>query len=374
MKVLLRYAFVLLALNYGAATNAQSTALELTNMRRINATQWEYGTVRCTSGNNITSIILSMYNNEVTLKTGGGSIQPTRTVPSLGYEPRTYLYLFTPALTPAQVNTFIEGMTFTQNNLVPTENPSVKISVDANPTSLPGAGSTITAWNEHPDGTPHYYVWVPEPSIYYEKAYNDAKKYYFQGMRGYLPTITSLDENLKLKEISLEEGWSGGARTPDNTDDKKTIDRPTRNNTTGADYKWLCGPETGFFYQRGPTYSAGGAMNGAFVAWNTNEPNDSSQAENVMQVNYNAPRLWNDYSPTNANIRGYFIEFGGTGLPYSVGSADYPANDKYNEKKVSPNGEVVSNDQWEGFSTGNRASTSTTFKPNVMRSNVLVID
>lgn len=373
MKILLRYTFILLVVGYGSTANAQTTTLKLENMYRIgNTAQWKYGKVTCDSGNPITSIILSMKNNKMDTNNPGG-ITPTRIVTSSGFNPRTILYLFTPALTPGQVEDFIEGMTFTQTTEIAGENPYVNISVDGNPTSLPGAGSTITAL-EHPDGSTHYYVWVPQPSIYYEAAYNAAKTYYFQGMRGYLATITFELENETLTNISPTEGWSGGARTPDVISDKQTITRPTRNNSTGANYRWLCGPETDFFYHRGPTYNQGGAMNNAFAAWNNNEPNDSGSTENVMQVNYTAALLWNDYTPTNPNIRGYFIEFGGSGLPYAVGSANYPKNDLYNEMIVSPNGETVTNNQWHGFSRGNKASTFTTFKPNSMRANVLVIE
>lgn len=87
-----------------------------------------------------------------------------------------------------------------------------------------------------------------------------------------------------------------------------------------------------------------------------------------MQVNHNNLK-WNDYYAWNDNIRGYFIEFGGNGEAYTVNAANYPANPAYHMPTVP-----TTNDQWEGFSPGNRASTSTTFKPNTMRSNVLVIE
>ena len=362
---------MLLVCGYGVSANAQMTFV-LSGMERVDNTRWKYGTVTCTSGADITSIILSMKNNNIETANSSG-IPPTRTITSSGINPRTILYLFTPALTPDQVENFIKGITFIQTTELSGENPYVNISVDANPTYLPGGGSTITAWG-HPDGTQHYYVWVPEASIPYEKAYNDAKKYYFQGMRGYLATVTSAGENSTLTNISPTEGWSGGARTPDVISDKITITRPTRDNTYGRNYRWLCGPETDFFYHYGPTYSQGGAMNGAFAAWNNNEPNDSSGSENVMQVNYTAALLWNDYSPTNGAIKGYFIEFGGTGKEYKVGSATYPANDKYNEDKLNIPDGGLTNEQWVGFSPGNRVSTATTFKPNSMRANVLVVE
>jgi len=367
MRNLLKYALLLLVSSIAVRAAAQQQmTFTLADMYRVNASQWRYGTVTCASSNSVTSVILSMINNNIVNNSSG--INPVRTVTSLGVNPRTVLYLFTPAITPTQVGEFVKGMTFSQTNEVPSANPYVNITVDANPTRLPD-GATITVWDKHPDGSPHYYVWVPHASVYYETAYNNAKTYYFQGMRGYMPTITTLDENRLLTNISAQEGWSGGARTPDNTDDKRTITRPTRNNSTGANYKWLCGPETGFFYHSGPTYSQGGAMGGAFAAWNNAEPNDSGSSENVMQVNYTAALLWNDYAPTNGAIRGYFIEFGGNGEAYSVGAANYPANPKYHLPTVE-----TTNDQWEGFSPGNRASTSTTFKPNAMRANVLVIE
>jgi len=374
---------MLLALGCGVAANAQMT-FTLADMNRVapNSDQWTYGTVTCTnSTHNITSIILSMINNTVTI----GTNYPQATgspFTSSGVSPRTILYVFSPAITPAQVVNFVKGMTFTQNNnIVPGANPYVNISVDANPTSLPTGGTTITVWNEHPDGTPHYYVWVPG-TIQYGAAYSDAKKYYFQGMRGYLPTITSQAENLTLKNISDQEGWSGGARTRTVIKDtRSTIVNPARDNTAvtgaitpdnpdGRHYRWLCGPETDIYYTYGPTYNAGGAMNNAYNAWNSSEPNDSN-GENVMQVNYNPTyRLWNDYAPTNSNILGYFIEFGGSGEAYTVqGYGSYPANPNYRTPTIS-----TTNDQWQGFEPGNKVSTATTFKPNVMRSHVLVIE
>ncbi len=90
-----------------------------------------------------------------------------------------------------------------------------------------------------------------------------------------------------------------------------------------------------------------------------------------MEVNYTNLR-WNDYSTTNNAILGYFIEFGGNGQAYSVEwdgqTANYPVNAAYYTPKV-----YTDNDQWHQFSPGNRVSTETTFKPNVMRSNVLIL-
>jgi hypothetical protein len=117
-------------------------------------------------------------------------------------------------------------------------------------------------------------------------------------------------------------------------------------------------------------------MDGAFTGWNTYEPNDSS-GENCMQVNHNNLK-WNDYYAWNDNIKGYFIEFGGTGKAFSVtsvnGTANYPANPKYDESLLTIPSGGLTNDQWQGFSLGNRATAVTSLKSNVMRSRVLIIE
>ena len=371
MRILLRYAFMLLAWSYGVMGYAQAptTTLELNNMTKVadSPMRWIYGGVTCTSANAVTSITLSMVNNQ--LVGNSSPITTPHVFNSLGNNPRTITYVFSPALTQANVEIFIKGMTFQQTAEIAGVNPWVDITIDANPTKLP-AGSTITVWRDHPDGTPHYYVWVASASIHYSVAYNAAKSYYFQGMRGYLPTITSSEESEKLTNISPMQGWSGGVRTIDGIADNLTIANPNPAVTgNGANYRWICGPETGFFYYKGPTYNTSGAgpMNGAFSGFNPTEPNNAGN-ENCMQVNH-ANLKWNDYAPTQAAIQGYFIEFGGTGKAYSVGAATYPVNTAYYVPTVA-----TTNNQWYGFSPGNRASTSTTFKPNSMRARAMVIE
>lgn len=375
MKILVRHICIMFLLCTGISANAQQMTFTLSDMTRIgNTAQWRYGTVQCNSTNNATSIIVSMINNQIASNTSG--VNPSNTFTSTGVNPRTILYLFSPPIPDTDVVDFIEGMTFTQENNSQTlgANPSVNITVDANPTKIP-AGATITAWNDHPDGTPHYYVWVASASIHYVTAYNNAKSYYLQGMRGYLPTITSSEESAKLTNISTSQGWSAGVRTRDNIADQKTIASNPSATTgmgsygyTGDNYRWICGPETGFQYYKGPTYNTAGAgsIGGAFSGWNPTEPNNAGN-ENCMQVNHTNLK-WNDYAATQAAIQGYFIEFGG-GTAYKVGSTNYQANPKYDIPTV-----YTDNDQWYQFSPGNRASTTTTFKPNSMRSNVLVIE
>ena len=422
MKNIVRYAFILLALGYGAVANAQNTpeiTLTLGNVQDDNLAQrtWKYNLVSCTADatTRITSVLISMINNNIpndpSAPSGSGTMRVNK---SDGHNPRTILYVFGSSVTPAQAADFIGRIIFQRTNLADDANatPNVNITVDANPTSLP-QGATITVWN-HPDGSLHYYVWVQEYSIRYKKAYEDAKKYYFQGMRGYLATITGKLENERLKQIATLEGWSGGARTqdiiadstriPGNTNDRVPTMTPTNGygndpDSLGRYYRWLCGPETGFkYYYHAPNNAAnstGGDSNplrswrvgNAYTAWNgtvgqpDQEPNNNDRdrgGENVMQVNFSTGRNWNDYAPYNTAIRGYFIEFGGNGEEYTVETevspgnfitATYPPNPFYNTPT-----EPTTNNQWEGFSPGNKVTTVTTFRTSTMHSNVLVIE
>ena len=55
-------------------------------------------------------------------------------------------------------------------------------------------------------------MYVPSHAISWAESYNRAKSYYLEGMRGYLVTITSRDEDLALDAITTQAAWSGGAR------------------------------------------------------------------------------------------------------------------------------------------------------------------
>jgi hypothetical protein len=412
---------------FAAAANAQEPTTKITvdqmQWVAVNST-WKFGDVNCESTNKITSILLSMnnvdVNNETYLSSKGGKY-----IESLdGVNPRTILILFSDPLDNSAVNDYIKGIVFTKNNRNPGTNPSVKIEVDANPTKLPTKGSIpgleadckINAWTQngstaHPDSTMHYYVWVPVASIFHEDAYNQSKNHWFRGMRGYLTTITSKGENDELRKIAVSQGvsqeaWSAGARTPDDATDALTITRLTKDDRSGSggeDYKWMCGPETGQYYYYGPTYEGRGGLNPAtgkpfkgpidyaYNEWNNavnaKEPNNwdnpnvagYNPEEYIMQINYDTPRLWNDYSPTNGAIRGFVIEFGGSPDSYTVPGVDVDGQPGVRTWAGNPNYAIpnnsltpTTNNQWVGYSPGNSATTTITFKPNVMRSRVMV--
>jgi hypothetical protein len=416
MKKFLKSVLMLSALVCGVTVHAQTTTLVVDDLQKVGTyspTRWTYGTVICSSTNPVTSITLFMTNSTAYTVPSTPSRQ---TYNSLSTNPKTTVFVFNTPISAAEVETFIKGIIFRRNSN--TEEASVAITIDANPTHLP-TGATITVWDGHPDGSLHYYVWVPRTApVLYRNSYNEAKSYWFQGMRGYLTTIVTAEEDKRLTQISANYGWSGGARTPDPVRDQEAypdvvVDPaypnhiPTLKNPAHTDpkeefdgryYRWLCGPETGFeYYYHAPTKAGdynntpeGAArshpLNNAYNSWSPlsggTEPNNSDVAaggENVMQVNYTGLK-WNDYAPSNNSIKGYFIEFGGTGKQYSAtttnGTATYPANPLYDESllTIPPGNDGLTNNQWVGFSPGNRATTVTSLKSNVMRSRVLIIE
>ena len=346
---------------------AQQTAITCREPVKVTPSTWKYNSVSCTSGNGITSVIVSLFNGKIASNTSG--IRPSSTHTSLGSNPQVYTYFFAQPITADQTADFIRGMTFSVNNTG--AKTSASVTVDANPSHLP-PGATITTF-DHPDGTTHYYVFVDkERFVRWDDAYHEAKSYYLMGMRGYLATITSKEEDDVLVNISGWAAWSGGTRIDVQTD-AKTIDigesRKDGSNRLGY-FMWNCGPETGVTYFTGKTSQNGQAV--GYNSWQRGEPNaatwsgkDLSEPECCMQINYDG-RWWNDLSPVDQEMaiaRGFFIEFGGT---ENTGSG--PMAIKY-KRPAQP----VDNDQWYFYDPANQASSSEvslTFAPNIYILNV----
>ncbi len=175
---------MLLICGYGVVANAQQT-LTVGDVRLYSGTtDWRYYAVTCTSDRPITSITISMINNEIPNTPATPTNSLMKESKSRLYDPRTFVYTFGNPITATQVVNFIKSITFRKEpNRHPGATPYVNITIDSNPTSLPN-GATVTAWNAHPDGTTHYYVWVTAKSNEktYKHAYDAAKLYYFQGM------------------------------------------------------------------------------------------------------------------------------------------------------------------------------------------------
>lgn len=199
------------------------------------------------------------------------------------------------------------------------------------------------------DDKPHYYMYVPydnkatnDYKYYWNSAYNEAKKFSFMGLKGYLVTITGDEENKVLDDITNDAAWAGGCKIK-NSYDLRQLDGDTFSfDNPGNDYstwRWTCGPEKGLAIniegsvdaQSG--YTFGGSL---YSKWRrpqndsgNQEPNNYQNNEYWLQIHFNDKTLsykgWNDIGTStiaNNDIMGYFVEFseyeGGKDSSYSA--------------------------------------------------------
>jgi gliding motility-associated-like protein len=174
------------------------------------------------------------------------------------------------------------------------------------PSGIRNFSITIGQANYLPS-TEHYYQYVPSIGITWTtaKAAAEASNYY--GLKGYLATLSSLEEAKLCGEQASGAGWIGG------TDE-----------AVEGVWRWVTGPEglanggTGIIFWNG-------VVNGStpnFAYWNLNEPNQfQGSQENYAHIT--APGVgntgtWNDLTitgnllPGNAyQPKGYIVEYGG---------------------------------------------------------------
>ncbi|MCR4675600.1 MAG: hypothetical protein K5634_00010 [Sphaerochaetaceae bacterium] len=231
--------------------------------------------------------------------------------------------------TPANVQKFIRNIEFVFKH-----NMKIDVSVSANVTSGLPTGLTLTS--EIIGGKMHYYGFVPNSGIKWTEAYTAAKNMTFEGLKGYLVTIMSAEEDAILDRITDAAGWAGAARVKDS--DGPTLDQTTATSYNPASvqigqtkWKWVCGPEKGqsIKIDGSVTLNYHQVLNGTgYSNWNVgyvNEPNSSGVSSDsstgiggewVLQLHFENGK-WNDLAD-NGSVAGYFIEFS----YYDGGKAD----------------------------------------------------
>ncbi|MCU0378304.1 MAG: hypothetical protein MUC78_08590, partial [Bacteroidales bacterium] len=140
--------------------------------------------------------------------------------------------------------------------------------------------------------TGHYYRYISNPSIYWNTAWIESDRAHLFGMKGYLVTITSQNENDFLISQLTGSAWIGAS---DYTFPE-------------GDWTWVTGPETGTMFWQG-----GSAI--LYENWDDGEPNNvGTGGEDYGHLLGNGQ--WNDLPVQGGSgeyaAQGYYIEFGDT--------------------------------------------------------------
>lgn len=241
---------------------------------------------------------------------------------------QTATWIWSGGKSKSEAEAFLRSIQFSYR-----EGMEVTVTIDGNEMQIPESGSTITAFTPAGESSPHYYMYVPfvysasfvkgvDDSWMY--AYGKAREWTYMGLRGYLVTITSDEENAVLDKINNFGAWAGGARLTtasiNNGLDKAGTDTyisTGKNSGYGTYWVWVCGPESGQYISLSPSSVAGkaGVNNyGASVGyskWSSNQPDGGgSTDEYVLQVHHNNQPTWNDLPITYPTlVDGYFVEF-----------------------------------------------------------------
>jgi gliding motility-associated-like protein len=154
--------------------------------------------------------------------------------------------------------------------------------------------------------TGHFYKYIPALGIWWTAARDSAQNMTYNGLKGYLATITSEAENNFIWEKTKGVGWIGAS-----------------DSAVEGVWRWVTGPEAGTqFWQGGAN---GSPVNGMYSNWNNGEPNNVQKTwgedEDYAHINMNPnakPRSWNDLPNRSDGAgsqwyysQGFIVEFGG---------------------------------------------------------------
>ena len=166
-------------------------------------------------------------------------------------------------------------------------------------------------------GNGHYYEIVQSNGIDWDDAKTAAEASTYEGLTGYLVTITSAAENSFVSGKINKNAWMGAS-------DNSSYTSNTHATTEGT-WEWVSGPENGKTFTCQPAGQGRGAVaahedcevhsDTTYENWDGSEPNDccDSGIENIGDEDYlhiKANGKWNDYD-IDTTVNYYIIEYGG---------------------------------------------------------------
>jgi gliding motility-associated-like protein len=180
-------------------------------------------------------------------------------------------------------------------------------TISAIPTGIRNFSISLGKSNYLPSSR-HYYQFVYDPGISWGNAKRAAESSTYYGLKGYLATITTLDEAKFVGEQLFGNGWIAGSDA-----------------LKEGEWRWESGPETGTIFWNGyePGYTT------TFAYWNNyKEPDNGgvlkdfktgienyayiTNPDNGQKGRWNDLGLYGVQDPTNPNYpKGYVVEYGG---------------------------------------------------------------
>lgn len=216
------------------------------------------------------------------------------------------------------VSTFLASnlyFTLKTTNIYPANDEHITVTIDE---------KQISTWIDE-NGRIHYYEFIASSGITWGTAYNAAQARTYNGLKGYLATITSQEEqDLIYNSIAKAGGWLGATRAvvPTGSGGYKKVTEDSLapeviagyniTTVTGNEWYWANGPETGLVFYTKATWALGGQIpSGVYCYWLDNQPDAFGGAEAFMQFAYSGSH-WNDLPFTYPSlIQGYYVEYGG---------------------------------------------------------------
>nr|WP_320051340.1 DUF4347 domain-containing protein [uncultured Desulfuromonas sp.] len=156
--------------------------------------------------------------------------------------------------------------------------------------------STVLGGSAYNPENGHYYEVVTiadSGTISWADAKTAADGMTFDGLQGYLATITSEAENDFILSKLPTDGWIGAS-----------------DEAVEGEWRWVTGPEAGTLFSVGNDSPV--TQPGEYANWNTGEPNDSDPGEDYGEYyasGGSAPGRWNDLNGSALNA--YIVEYGG---------------------------------------------------------------
>ena len=256
-------------------------------------------------------------NISIYVNTANVTIESTATMVDNNKTFATWIFRDNGGLTAEEAQSKLREIIFKDQRADKTTGIDIRIDVDGNETSANMTGNQLTYY---PDNG-HYYMYI-NGNIPWTDAYNNAKSYTFQGMKGYLATVMTQDEMIVLRRIVSSGGGYdhlGGARYS-GINDADSLNGlsyspiwPSGYYASG--YYWVCGPE------------GKPQTNIPWSLWRPGEPNigeGSGTWEYNVCIIKNDINL-NDIANNTGYPKGYYVEFGG----YAEGQDPGGRNDGY---------------------------------------------